>query len=442
MARWLVDTALPQCVVMLSDLGPYPSESGYEEAKDLDEADPLAHFRQRYVHAEPDLIYLDGNSLGRLPKAARDTMGDVTNRQWGERLIRSWNEGWWELQLRLGDKLAPIVGARPGEVIISDSTSVNLYKLALAAVLAAPDNRARILTDDLNFPTDVYILDGIARQHGLELEVVPSDGTNGPIDALGDAIDETTALVSLSHTTFKSGYTYDMGEVTRMAHDVGALILWDCSHSVGSVRIDFEADEVDLAVGCTYKYLNGGPGSPAFLYVREPLQDRLGNPIAGWWGHAEPFGFDLEFEPVSGIRRFHSGTMPILSLAVIEPGLDDVLDAGMDAIRQKSVQLTSYLIDQARQHLEPLGIAVATPTDPEWRGSHVSLAHDMAWPITRALLEEAMVIPDFRTPDNIRLGLAPLYTSFTEVHTASIRLRELISSQRHLDYSDATATVT
>lgn len=427
---------------MLADLGPYPGEPGYDEATALDDADPLARFRDHYVHAEPDLIYLDGNSLGRLPQAAVDTIEDVTNRQWGERLIRSWNEGWWELQLRLGDKLAPIVGARPGELIISDSTSVNLYKLALATVLAAPEGRNKIVTDDLNFPTDVYILDGIARQHDLEFEVVSSDGANGPVDALRQAIDETTLLVSLSHTTFKSGYTYDMAEVTGMTHDSGAMVLWDCSHSAGSVPIDFEATGVDLAVGCTYKYLNGGPGSPAFLYVRKTLQERLGNPIAGWWGHAEPFGFDLEFTPVSGIRRFHSGTMPILSLAVIEPGIDDILDAGMDAIRRKSVQLTSFLIDQSDSHLEPLGITLATPRDPEWRGSHVSLAHEKAWPITRALLEEAMVIPDFRTPDNIRLGLSPLYTSFIDIHTAIIRLRELVGSERHLDYVDATATVT
>jgi kynureninase len=427
---------------MPTDLGPFPTEPGYNEATALDSDDDLASYRQRFVLPEADLIYLDGNSLGLLPRDAVETIEDVTRRQWGVRLIRSWNEGWWDLQLRLGDKVAAIVGARAGEVIISDSTSVNLHKLALAAVDAAPKGRSKIVTDDLNFPTDVYILEGLAQRHGLVLDVVESDGVHGPIDTLSEAIDQDTALVSLSHTVFKSGYTYDMAEITAVAHTAGAMILWDCSHSVGSVPIDFEGAQVDLAVGCTYKYLNGGPGSPAFLYVRTDLQDRLVNPITAWWGHAEPFSFDLEFAPVTGIRRFHTGTMPILSLAAIEPGLDDVAEAGMDAIRSKSASLTQYLIDQARLHLEPFGFRLATPTDPTRRGSHVSLAHEMAWPITRAMIERARVIPDFRTPDNIRLGLSPLYTSFVGVHTAVVRMRDLVAAGVHHDYSDTTATVT
>lgn len=427
---------------MLSDLGPFPTEPGYGEASALDEADQLAGFRDRFVPTEADLIYLDGNSLGRLPHRAVETVEDVTHRQWGDRLIRSWNEGWWELQLRLGDKLAQIIGARKGEVIISDSTSVNLYKLALAAVQAAPEGRTKIVTDDLNFPSDVYILEGIARQNGLDLEVVSSDGIYGPVERLGNAIDESTALVSLSHTVFKSGYTYDMARITREVHGAGAMVLWDCSHSVGSVPIDFENAGVDLAVGCTYKYLNGGPGSPAFLYVRTEHQDRLSNPITAWWGHAEPFSFDLEFAPVSGIRRFHSGTMPIISLAAIEPGLEDILDAGMEHIRAKSIMLTQYLVDQSRAHLEPLGFRMTSPTEPERRGSHVCLAHEMAWPITRAMIDRALVIPDFRTPDNIRLGLSPLYTTFRDVHTAVIRMRELVRAGIHREYAGARATVT
>jgi kynureninase len=426
---------------MFSDFGPFPTEPGHEEATALDEVDPLASFRDGYVHSDPELIYLDGNSLGRLPTKAVETIADVTLRQWGDRLIRSWNEGWWDLQLRLGDKLAPIVGAREGEVILSDSTSVNLYKLALAAVRAA-ENRTKIVTDDLNFPTDVYVLEGIARNNGFELEVVPSDGIHGPIDALVDAIDDKTALVSLSHTVFKSGYTYDMVEITRMVHGAGAMMLWDCSHSVGSVPIDFETADVDLAVGCTYQYLNGGPGSPAFLYVRSKHQEQLANPITAWWGHIAPFSFALEFAPVSGIRKFHSGTMPILSLAPIEVGLDDILGAGMAAIREKSKRLSQYLINEAGAHLATLGFRVATPLDPQWRGSHVSLAHDKAWPIARAMIERAQVIPDFRTPDSIRLGLSPLYTSFVDVHTAIIRIRNLVGAGMHHDYSDARAIVT
>lgn len=426
----------------MTDLGPFPDLPGYEDSLSLDSDDALAHHRDRYLHTDPDLIYLDGNSLGRMPTSAPGLVEAVTHDQWGDRLIRSWNEGWWELQLRLGDKLAPIVGANLGEVIISDSTSVNLYKLALSAVQTAEQNRTKIVTDDLNFPSDVYILAGIADQNDMELVVVESDGIHGPTDGLQAAIDDQTALVSLSHTAFKSGYTYDMSPVTKMAHGAGALVLWDCSHSAGALPIDFESADVDLAIGCTYKYLNGGPGSPAFLYVRSSMQERLFNPIAGWWGHTAPFQFDLDFAPVTGIRKFHSGTMPMLSLAAIEPGLDDILDAGMTQIRTKSVALTNYLVELVSLLLEPLGFSVASPREADQRGSHISLAHEMAWPIAKAMIEDANVIPDFRTPDNVRLGLSPLYTSFVDVHTAVGRIAALVEAGVHPRYVDAKATVT
>ena len=298
------------------------------------------------------------------------------------------------------------------------------------------------MTDDLNFPTDVYVLQGIAERGNHTLHIVDSDGINGPVEELRDAIDESTALVSLSHTVFMSGYTYDLAEITKIAHESGALVLWDCSHSVGVVPINLEAADVDLAIGCTYKYLNGGPGSPAWLYVRSDLQHQLTNPITAWWGHAEPFEFGLEFEPISGIRRFHTGTMPILSMTAIEAGVTGVLDAGVERIREKSVQLTEYLIGQVETHLLSLGFLLASPRSSAIRGSHVAVAHEHAWPITRALVETANVIPDFRTPDNIRFGLAPLYNSFTEVHSAIQRLRQIMEAGTHLDFIDATAAVT
>lgn len=423
----------------LSDLGPYPDTPGYDEAVARDEADPLQRHRDRFLHTDLDLIYLDGNSLGRLPVDAAKTMERVTQ-QWGDRLIRAWNEGWWDLQLHLGDKLAPVIGAGPGEVILSDSTSVNLYKLALAALTAAPESRKRIVTDDLNFPSDVYILDAVATQGGGSLEIVESDGVNGPVDGLGAAVDDRTALVSLSHTVFQSGYTYDLTGVTNMAHEAGARVLWDCSHSVGSVPIDLSG--ADLAIGCTYKHLNGGPGAPAFLYVREDLQDTILNPIPGWWSHTKPFALDLAYEPVSGIRRFHTGTMPILSLATVEAGIDEVVDAGIGAIREKSVGIVGYLIDQFTEHLEPRGFELASPADPERRGAHISLRHEMAWPINVALIERAKVIPDFRAPDTIRLGPAPLYTSFIDIHTAVQRMRAIVDGHVYEDFVGATATVT
>ena len=425
----------------LEDLGPYPQAEGYAEALALDASDPLRDQHDLYVHTDDDLIYLDGNSLGRLPEATIEVVEDVTRRQWGDRLIRSWNENWWDLQLHIGDLLAPLLGASRGEVIISDSTSVNLYKLALSAVNAAPE-RSKIVTDDLNFPTDLYILEGIARQLDKELVIVGSDGVHGPLEGLEAEIDESTALVSLSHTVFKSGYTYDIGDINEIAHRAGALTLWDCSHSVGVVPIALNANESDLAVGCTYKYLNGGPGSPAFIYVRSDLQEPLENPITAWWGHAKPFSFDLDFRPVSGIRRFHTGTMPILSLAAAEAGITGVAKVGIDVIRAKSVAMTEYLIAQWDIHLRPLGFVLATPTDPGRRGSHISLGHEEAWPITRALIDAGRVLPDFRSPDNIRLGLSPLYNTFMNVHTAMQRLKLILESKTHEAFAGVDKAVT
>ncbi len=428
---------------LLADLGPYPADAGYEEATARDAADPLADFRSRFVSDDPNLIYLDGNSLGRLPRKAIRLIDEVVEGQWGDRLIRSWNEGWWDLQLELGDLMAPLIGAAPGDVIISDSTSVNLFKLAMAAVQSRP-GRHTIVTDDLNFPSDVYVLGGIARMLGdqYRLVVIESDGVHGPLDALADSIDSDTALVSLSHTSFKSGYTYDLGVMTRMAHDAGALVLWDLSHSVGAVPIDLGGSNTDLAVGCTYKYLNGGPGSPAFLYVRSDLQSTLENPITAWWGHTDPFALDLDFVPTPGIRRFHTGTMPIVSMAAIRAGVNDVAEAGMDRIRSKSVLLSDYVISMWETHLEGLGFTLGSPRDPAWRGSHVALAHPEGWPITRALIDAASVIPDFRAPDTLRFGLSPLYTSFLDVHTAILRLKAVVETGIYEDFRHVSVTVT
>lgn len=426
----------------LSDLGPFPHSLGHDRAVAFDRDDPLSSHRARYLHTDPELIYLDGNSLGRVPAAALDIVEEVTRHQWGDRLVRSWNEGWWDLQLRLGDRLAAIVGARSGEVVISDSTSVNLYKLAHAAVAWMPEERSVIVTDDLNFPSDVYILKSVADQTGRSLEIVSSDGIDGPVQALTATIDEATALVSLSHTVFQSGYTYDLAAITRIAHNAGAMTLWDCSHSVGAVPIDFGATGVDLAVGCTYKHLNGGPGSPAFLYVREELQERLTNPIAGWWSHQAPFALDLVYRPTAGIRRFHVGTMPILSLAAIEAGIDDVVAASVEAIRAKSVDLTGYLIEQFEEHLVPLGFELASPSEPERRGSHVSLRHEHAWPIDVALIERSKVIPDFRAPDTLRLGVSPLYNSFIEIHTAVQRIARVVTGGVYQEYAGFASKVT
>jgi kynureninase len=420
------------------------TKTALSHAQNLDSQDELAAFRQEFVITDPNLIYLDGNSLGRLPLKAQTQLQALVNQGWGDRLIRGWNEGWIDLSARIGGKIAGLIGAQPDEVLLADSTSVNLYKLALAA-LQKQNGRFTILTDDLNFPSDHYILQGICRLLGssYRLQTVPSpDGIHGPAAALAAAINDDTALVALSATTFKSSYTYDLAALTRAAHEKGALVLWDLSHAVGALPINLNAAQADLAVGCTYKYLNGGPGAPAFLYVRHDLQAQLANPISGWMGQQAMFDFGLDYQPAPGLRRFITGTPPILSLAAIEPGVDLLLAAGMDRVRAKSVGLSHYLIELWQAWLEPLGFRLHSPRDAAQRGSHISLAHPDGWRINQALIHEMHVIPDFRAPDNLRLGLTPLYTSYEDVRTAVSHLRTVVTQNLHYKYIYTPDTVT
>lgn len=411
-------------------------------AQELDQQDELALFRQRFVIDEPELIYLDGNSLGRLPTAAISRLQQTIEHEWGRRLIRGWNEGWIEAPNRVGDKIGRLLGAQPGEVIMADATSVNLFKLALAAVRAQP-GRSKIVTDDLNFPSDLYILQSICRLTGTRLEVIRSaDGIHGPVDELAAAVDQDTALLTLSHTVFKSGYTYDMAAVTEIAHQAGALTLWDLSHAAGSVPVTLNAANADLAVGCTYKYLNGGPGTPAFLYVRHDLQERLENPLSGWMGQQNQFDFGLEYEPALGIQHFLTGTPAILALAAAEPGIELLLEAGIERVRAKSVRQTTYLINLWEALLAPLGFRLNSPRDPTQRGSHISIGHDEGMRINLALINEMNVLPDFRRPDNIRLGIAPLYNTFSEIHTAITRLQQVVAERLYERYDPTGIRVT
>ena len=419
-----------------------PAAAAY--AQQLDAQDPLAAFRERFVIDEPDVIYLDGNSLGRLPRATRERAQEVVAEEWGRGLIGSWNRHWLDLPQRVGGKIARLVGAAADEVVVADSTSVNLFKLAVAALRARPGRRT-VVTDDLNFPSDVYILQSALELLGgdYRLEIVRSpDGMTVPIELLARAIDADTALVALSHTVFKSAFVYDMQAVTALAHGAGALALWDLSHSVGAVPVALHEADADLAVGCTYKYLNGGPGAPAFLYVRRDLQGQLRNPVGGWFGHQDPFGFALEYEPTADVRRFLTGTPPVVSLALVEPGVDLVLEAGMERVREKSVQQTEYLIGLWEAELRPLGYRLSSPREAERRGSHVSLSHPEGYRINQALLEQLRVIPDFRLPDNIRLGICPLYTTFTEIHTAVAALRAVVADRLYEHYPTERQGVT
>lgn len=415
-----------------------------DHARELDARDELARFRAEFVVDDPRLIYLDGNSLGRLPVRAAARVRAVAEREWGARLIRGWGEGWFTAPQRIGGKIARLVGAEADEVVVADSTSVNLFKLAVAALRARP-GRDTVVTDELNFPSDLYVLQGAIDLvgGGHRLHVVPSgDGMTVGEDALAAAIDERTALVALSHTAFKSSFVYDLGRVTGRARRAGALMLWDLCHSVGAMPLALGAAGVDLAVGCTYKYLNGGPGAPAFLYVRRDLQETLANPIWGWFGQRDQFALAPRYQPGRGIQRFLVGTPPILSLAAIEAGVDLLLEAGLDRLRAKSVGQTEYLIGLWEALLAPLGFALSSPREASRRGSHVSLGHPEALRIDRALIEEMQVLPDFRYPDNIRFGIAPLYTSYADIHEAVVRLAAVVTERRYEKYSTERSEVT
>jgi kynureninase len=420
-------------------------EPGRECAQRLDEQDELASFREEFAFPDPDLIYMDGNSLGRLPRRTVDRLRKAVEEEWGRDLIRGWNAGWWDSALRVGDKIGELLGAAPGQVVVSDTTSINLFKLVIAA-LEMRRGRSRIVSDVLNFPSDLYILQGCVRllDDGRHIHLVPSDdGIAVDQEALFDSIDESTALVTLSHVVFKSGFLYDARAVTERAHEVGAMVLWDLGHSAGVVPIELDEWGVDLAVGCTYKYLNGGPGSPGYLYVRRELQEKAVSPIWGWFGQRSPFDFELDYDPTDGISRFLVSSPPILSTLAMEAGLDVLLEAGIDRIRRKSVLLTSYLVYLTESLLLSLSFALGSPTDASRRGSHVSIRHPEGYRINRALIEEMGVLPDFREPDNIRLGLSPLYTSFADVWEAVARIKRVVEEKRYLQYStDQRSTVT
>jgi kynureninase len=419
-----------------------------EDARRLDRNDPLGRFRGDFVINDPSIVYLDGNSLGRLPQKTVEYMESAIRKQWGERLIRSWNEGWYNQSVRLGRKVAQIVGAHPDEVIISDSTSVNLYKLAYGA-LKAREGRTEIISDDMNFPSDLYILQGLIRQlggqHTLRLLKSP-DGISSDMTELVRMVHHSTALVALSHVAYKSAYMYDMERVTELAHMHGALVLWDLSHSVGAVPVSLNRAGVDLAVGCSYKYLNGGPGSPAFLYVKRELQEQLENPIQGWFGEQNPFEFNLHYRASEGIRKFLSGTPPVISVSGLEPALDMILEAGIGSIRQKSLTQSEYLLSLSRKWLLGEGFRLGSPELTEKRGSHISLKHAEGNRICQALADpgvgECVVIPDFREPNNIRLGISPLYTSYEDIFRAMTKMREIIAEKSYENYSHTREQVT
>jgi len=393
---------------------------------DLDRADPLAAYRDRFVGADDPLVYFDGNSLGRPLKATGPRLARFVEEEWGGRLIRGWDERWMELPHVIGDDLGRVaIGAAPGQTVVGDSTTVLLYKLMRAAVAARP-GRGEIVIDRDNFPTDRYVAAGVARECGLTLRWIDVDTTAGvTASLLSDAVGPETALVVLSHVAYRSAWLADLPELTRIAHDSGALVLWDLCHSAGSVPVALDEAGVDLAVGCTYKYLNGGPGSPAFAYVAARHLEELTQPIQGWLGSVDPFLMGPSYAPAEGVRRFLSGTPPIVGMIALQDMLALIEEPGIDAVRAKSVALTSYAVDVADELLAPAGVVLASPRDPALRGGHVTLNHPLMREVTAALWERD-VIPDYRDPGGLRIGLSPLSTSFEEVRRGLETVRETL----------------
>jgi kynureninase len=363
------------------------------------------------------VIYLDGNSLGALPRATPHRVQEVVSRQWGERLIRAWDEGWLDQPLEVGTRLGALLGAGAGDVVIGDSTTVCLYKLASAALVLRPGRR-RIVTDFGNFPTDRYALEGIARARGAQLDWLQCDPVLGPsIEDVAAVIDAATALVTFSHVSYRSASVADMAGINRMAHEAGALTLWDLSHSAGSVPVALDEDGADLAVGCTYKYLNGGPGAPAFMYVSSRLLQELDQPIWGWLGRRDPFAMEHGYLPAGDIRRVLSGSPPVLALVAVDEGIRLVAEAGMGRVHAKAMALTDFAIALTDARLGEIGFSIASPRDRLRRGAHVAVAHRDARELCTALIERDVIV-DFRRPNLIRIGLSPLTTRFVDVWDA------------------------
>lgn len=377
------------------------------DAAAFDTADPLASVRDRF-RLPSGVVYLDGNSLGALPEAVPQRIQDVVEQQWGSDLIRSWNShGWVDLPFRVGERIGRLIGAEPGSVVAADSTSINVFKTVAAARRLRPD-RPVILTDSSNFPTDVYVMGSVAELTAAEVLIVDSD------DVI-DAIDDQVAVVALTEVDYRTGRRHNMQAVTAAAHQVGALTVWDLAHSAGAFPVDLAGAEADFAVGCGYKYLNGGPGAPAFIYVAPRHQSEFFNPVTGWFGHAAPFEFSLVFTPADGIGRARIGTPHILSLAALDAALDVFDGLDVEAVRAKSLALTALFMDLVDERLE--GFEIVTPRNPDRRGSQVSLRHEHAYPIVQALIDRD-IIGDFRMPDIARFGFAALYVRFVDVWDA------------------------
>lgn len=397
-----------------------------ERARSLDAADPLGAFRARFAMPDPGLVYLDGNSLGRPPLAAIEAVDRVASSEWASELIRGWAH-WIDAPVRVGDTLAPLIGARAGEVVVTDSTTINLYRVAVAALDARPGRRAVAISPS-EFPTDRYIVEGLAAARGIEIRWLDEDEVEGvSLAGIERVLDDDLALIVLSHVNYRSAAVADLPGITARAREAGALVLWDLCHSGGAIPVNLAASDADLAVGCTYKYLNGGPGAPAYLYVRRAFQDELRPPIQGWFAQAAQFEMGPRFERRDGIAGWLVGTPGMLGLAAAEAGIALSAEAGIEHIRAKGMALTAYAVELLDAWLAPLGCSLGSPRDPARRGNHISILHPEARRLTLDLIARG-VIQDFRAPDSIRIGLSPLSTSFEDVHRGLAALRDLLAA--------------
>ena len=420
--------------------------SDLKRAEYLDNQDYLKSFRTYFQHT-PNEIYLDGNSIGKLPLQVKEDIKQAVESQWGQNLIRSWNDHWLDLTTRLENKLAQLLGADLKEIKVGESTSVNLYKL-IHALLSSKITPKNLLTDSLNFPTDIYVMEGLAKQLECNPPVTVTYSSNLKADLvlLKKEIEKQPGIICLSLVTYKSAWLYPMKSLNEYAEQHNSIIVWDLSHAVGVVDIDLHKTKTKIALGCTYKFLNGGPGAPAFIYIQKDLIANLHSPIQGWFGHQNPFDFSLPYIPADGISRFNAGTPQILSQVAMEAGIDLTLKAGISNIRKKSKDQTAYVIDVINSKLTPLGFEIETPMNPEERGSHVTLKHHECWRVCKALIQGkdlgVKVIPDFRPPSYLRLGIAPIYTSFVDVFRAIERIEEIMVSKEYLDIDNERPTVT
>ena len=394
-----------------------------EDLKNLDQQDPLSEYREAF-NLPKNTIYFDGNSLGPVPKTTLNNLNNTINEEWGSDLINSWNKAdWINLPQTLGNKIAPLLGAKAGEVIVVDSTSINLFKV-LTSALRLNENRKKILSESTNFPSDLYILEGINRISNNQYECVLIEDDDNDIEKY---IDSSTAVVMLSHIDYKTGRISDMKKITDYAHNKGALVVWDLSHSVGVMPMDLHNIGVDFAVGCTYKHLNGGPGAPGFLYVRNDLIKKVTQPLSGWRGHSDPFAFDREYKPANNINKFICGTPSILAYKAVESGLNVFEGISMEQVREKSIQLSEVFIELINQECDEFEFKLFSPNDSNLRGSQISYMHENAYPIMQSLISRG-VIGDYREPNILRFGISPLYMRYEDVWNAIMRLKKIMQS--------------